>query len=135
MKVILSSLIVLVAVCRLVQGGEGMTVVAGDPAHAVFRLLTDFGALGAFIIYLILRERRDYAKREKDGDRWYAMDQSLMAMVEKGTVAIVESTNAICEIRKSLVENTREMRRVSTILATGKNFGRRESDGDGYPEE
>lgn len=127
MRFLITGGIALVAVCRFAEGGEGVTT-ATDPMHALFRLLTDFGALGVFIIYLIWQKREDGKKQQKDSERWYAMDQSLIGLVEKCTLAISESTSAICEIRTAMHENNREMRRMHTVLATGKHHTRRDTD-------
>lgn len=128
---IITGVIALVVVCRFAHAGA--VGPAADPLMSVFRLLADFGALGAFIVYLIWQKREDGKKQDEASKRWYSMDQSLFALVEKSTLAITESTGAISEIRVAIHENNRELRRINTILATGKPHTRRESDTDIHP--
>lgn len=135
MKLLLTGVIALVAICRFALGGEGVTLSAADPLGAIFRLLVDFGALGAFIIFLIWDRKREHERRDSDNKRWHTMDQALFALVEKCTLAIAESTSAMCEIRQSMQDVCKEMRRINTILATGKNHSRRESDTDTYTKQ
>lgn len=125
MKLLFSGVIAFVAVCRFACGGEGAAVATGEPLGAMFRLLSDFGALGVFIIYLVLQKREDVKRQDKASERWYAMDQALVGLVEKCTLAIAESTGAMCEIRQTIQENNKELRRIHTVLATGKSYARR----------
>ncbi len=112
MRFFLLCLLGLNVLCRLALGGETPVPATTDPTGALFRLLTDFGALGVFIIYLIWQRKKDSEKKDEDSKRWYALDRELVGLVEKCTKAIVESTAVMSEIRLSIHENTREMRQM-----------------------
>ena len=101
MRIVLPGLIALVAVCRLAEGGEG-AVQAADPAGALFRILTDFGALGAFVIYLIWQKKRDGDLKVKDNERWHALDREMVGLVRECTRVIAECTGILAELRKDV---------------------------------
>jgi hypothetical protein len=120
-RIILSGAVAIVAACRLAIAGDGVPAVTVDPFGALFRLLTDFGALGAFITYLIWQRKRDVEKTDEDNRRWHTLDRELIGLVERCAGALTESTSVMSEIRHSIHENTKEMRRLNSRIICRKD--------------
>jgi len=103
MRIPITGAIALVAVSRMAVGGEGATMSGIDPMNTFLRLLSDFGALGAFVIFLITDRKKEREKRDEDSRRWHALDREFVALVEKNTHVIAECTVIIRELRKDVL--------------------------------
>lgn len=102
MRILIVGMFALVAICRLAGGGEGISFAVSDPTTAMVRLLTDFGALGAFIIYLIWQRKKDSEQKAKDNERWRELDRELFTLVKECTKVIAECTGVLAELRKDV---------------------------------
>lgn len=135
MRIAIASVIALVAASRLALGGEGTAMPSLDPMHTIFRLLSDFGALGAFVIFLIADRKKEREKRDQDSKRWHALDRELVALVEKSTHVIAECTVIIRELRKDVLHAIKGRRGASgdtdvNLLPRASNTGHRRQDRD-----
>lgn len=89
---------ILVSVCRYALGADTSEGVSAFPIGRLF----DYGALGAFTIYLILDHRRrdkreaDRDKKEaKTAERFEALDMRIIVVTESSTTVIKDATVAM----------------------------------------
>lgn len=129
MKTIFLVMAAALLVCRAGLGADGVPAPA-DPVAYAARVLMDYGALGLFVAFLLLDRKKERERRDRDAERWYAMDQRLIDRMESGTVAMQDTATALKELREIIKENDKAMQRVSTMLATGSPRGRRATDND-----
>lgn len=107
---------------RLAGAGEVIAAPA-DPVSGLWRMLVDFGALGAFVIYLIMQRNKDNERRNKDSDRWHQLDREFVALAKDYSRVTTEVVSVLAEIRTNMHEINNEMHRLNALLASGRGTG------------
>ncbi len=116
------------AVGRLALGGEGVSAVMPvDPPTAIWRMLLDYGSLGAFVGYLIWQKNQDGKQRIKDNERWHNLDMQFVEMVKDYSRVTTEVVCTLNELRKDVassrhyvVDCEAEPRRGTVVMKRGE---------------
>lgn len=95
--------------CRVAFGGEGIVAsTSGD--LSIWRLL-DYGALGAFVIFLVWDRRQRDREAQETARRFEIMDKEMVAANKDAAIAMAVMSTAANELRASV-------EKLSTVLYT-----------------
>lgn len=133
-KIIPGIIFSLVMACRMAAGGEGVFP-SGNGDFNIWRLL-DYGALGAFTVFLILDRRHRDKKDLETAQRFQDLDKEIVALTKDGitvskdaTVTMSIMTSAANELRASV----NELKNVLYTKPCLRPPGSRTRDADRHP--